>query len=71
MARAAAQTARSIGDTVRAAAKADMVEIALAHQADGTQLSATRTVSIAALPTLAAATAVGRALVVWTHQILF
>ncbi len=44
------------GDTVRAAAKADMVEIALAHQADGTQLSATRTVSIAALPTLAAAT---------------
>ena len=40
------------GDAVRAAAKADTAEIALTHQVSGTQLSATRTVSIAGLPTL-------------------
>ncbi|MEA4914952.1 MAG: VWA domain-containing protein [Christensenella sp.] len=43
------------GDAVRAAAKADTAEIALTQQAGVTALSATRTVSIAGLPTLAPA----------------
>ncbi|NCB05610.1 MAG: hypothetical protein EOM69_08825 [Clostridia bacterium] len=51
--RAHAYLAALKGDAVRAAAKADTAEITLTQQSSGAPLTATRTVSIAALPTLA------------------